>query len=92
MPKVKEPVVVWNVNTEEIDRLGQEIFRRVGPTLEAEHTGRYIAIEPYSGEFFIADRGIEAILAGRAKHPGRVFFLGRIGFRTAVTHKGMLSS
>ena len=84
MPKIKEPVVVWNVNTEEIDRLGQEVFRRVGPTLEAEHKGQYIAIEPYSREYFIASDMMVAIDAGRAKNPGKIFYVGRIGFRAAM--------
>jgi len=88
MPKVEEPPIIWHVNTHDLARRGQAIFERISPLLEAEHRGKFIAIEPDSGDYFIATRGMEAIDTGRAKHPDKLFYLARIGFPAAVIYSG----
>ncbi|MFN0124057.1 MAG: hypothetical protein ACKV2V_26435 [Blastocatellia bacterium] len=55
--------------------------------LEPACIGKFAAIEPDSGEYFVADRMSAAMSQARLKHPDKKFFLVRIGFRTAVTFK-----
>jgi hypothetical protein len=50
-------------------------------SLEPEHNGRFVAIEPDSGRYFLGDTLLEATHAGRAAMPDKQFYLNRIGFR-----------
>ena len=69
----------------EIARRGQEIYdHKLRAQLEATQLGRFVAIEPESGDYFIAQKLDEAIQAARAKHPDRLAYALRVGFATAV--------
>lgn len=82
-----QQVQEWS-DTHEITKRGQKVLEAVSQELEKTDFGRFIAVEVYSGEYFIGDSVIEATRKARARHPGRIFFLGRIGYRTAYTFKG----
>ena len=72
----------------EISKKGQRVLEALAQELATKHFGRFIAIETDSGEYFIGDTVIEATRKAQAKYPGKIFFLGRIGYRTAYTFKG----
>lgn len=57
--------------------------------LESEHTGRFVAIEPESGEYFLGDTFDEAVRAARTKYPSRLSHTIRIGHRAAFHIGGM---
>jgi hypothetical protein len=59
--------------------------------LEAEHRDRYVAIEPDSGEHFLADSFGQAVAAARKAHPDRISFVIHIGHAAAL-HLGGLSN
>lgn len=73
---------------QKISKKGYQIFKALSPELTEKHRGLFIAIEVDSGEYFIGETEMEANQKARAKHPGKVFFLGRIGYPTAYTFKG----
>ena len=75
-------------DTHEIAKRGQGVLEAVSQELEKTHFGRFIAIEVDSGEYFIGDTALEATRKAQARYPGKIFFLGRIGYRTAYTFKG----
>ena len=52
--------------------------------LEPAYIGKFAAIEPDSGDYFVADRMAAAMHKARAAHPDKLFFLVRIGFKAAV--------
>ncbi|MDA1141390.1 MAG: hypothetical protein O3B01_22745 [Planctomycetota bacterium] len=54
-------------------------------SLEAEHRDRYVAIEPESGDFFLADTFDAAVKAARSKYPSRLSHTIRIGHRGAFS-------
>jgi hypothetical protein len=83
MPQVQE-----QPDTYAISQKGQRTFEALSHELEKEQFGRFIAIEVNTGEYFLGETGIEATRKAQAKHPGKIFFLGRIGYRTAYTFKG----
>lgn len=56
--------------------------------LEPEHAGRYVAIEPESGRYFLADTGTEALLEARRVLPESLFYLARVGHAAADTLSG----
>lgn len=55
--------------------------------LEPDCIGKFAAIEPDSGDYFVAGRMSEAMRQARLQHPDKKFFLVRIGFKAAVTFK-----
>ena len=64
------------------------IFESLKSQLEAEQLNRFVAIEPISGEFFVADTMSEAIGQSRERYPDRLVHTFRIGHPAAV-HFGM---
>ena len=77
-----------SLDPQEISQKGQKILDALTQTLVAQHFGRIIAIEADSGEYFLGNTAIEATRKAQAQYPGKIFFLGRIGYRTAYTFKG----
>jgi hypothetical protein len=55
--------------------------------LEPNFIGKFAAIEPDSGNYFVAARMSEAMRQARFRHSDKKFFLIRIGFKTAVAFK-----
>ena len=72
----------------DISRKGQRILETLPQSLKEGNLGRFVAIEVESGDYFVAETALEATRQARAKYPERVFFLGRMGYRTAYTFKG----
>lgn len=56
--------------------------------LEPEHVGRYVAIEPDSGRYFLGDTGTQALLDARQALPESLFYLTRVGHSAADTLSG----
>jgi len=68
---------------------GQRFYdEHLQQSLEPEHTGRYVAIEPCSGRYFLGDTGTEALLDARQALPESLFYLARIGHSAADTLSG----
>ncbi len=53
-------------------------------SLEAEHFGEFVAIEPDSRDAFVAATFIDAALAAKERYPSRKSFVIRIGYEAAV--------
>ena len=54
-------------------------------SLEVEHRDRFVAIEPDSGDYFLADTFDAAVKAARSKYPSRLSHTIRIGHRAAFS-------
>jgi len=52
--------------------------------LTAEHPNEYVAIEPDSGDFFVAGSFGQAVRDARTAHPDRISFVIRIGHDAAI--------
>ena len=75
-------------NTRHIAREGKRLLESIQGQFGEQDHGKFVAIDVDSGEYFLGETAIEATEKARAKHPGKVFYLGRIGYRTAFTFKG----
>ncbi len=53
--------------------------------IEPEHTGRFIAVEPETGRYFLGDTDGEALLAAHEAMPESHFYVKRIGHN--ITHR-----
>ena len=69
------------------DRARRIYDLRLRPALEADHTGRFVAVEPDSGDYFLADTLDAAAAAAQAAHPERQAHVLRVG-HAAVWHIG----
>jgi hypothetical protein len=72
----------------QISKAGKQLFEKLDPELREKYYGKFIAIEVDSGDYFIGERGIDASMKAREKYPDKIFFLGRIGHRTAYKFRG----
>lgn len=71
--------------TQELVRQGEELYeRKLREQLEVAYWGQFVAIEPTSGDFFVARKLDEAIVAARNAHPDRLAYARRIGYPVAV--------
>jgi len=80
--------MVSNIDIWKIGEKGRELFKRISEEHERNYRGKFVAIEVNSGDYFIGDTSIEADKKARGKYPDKVFYLGRIGYRAAVSFKG----
>jgi hypothetical protein len=76
------------VDIRKIGEKGRELFKKISEELERDYRGKFVAIEVDSSDYFIGDTSIEADKKARKKYPDKVFYLGRIGYRAAVSFKG----
>jgi len=72
----------------EIASKGKALFQKLDPALREKYHGKFIAIEVDSGDYFIGERGIDASMQGKEKYPDKLFYVGRIGHRTAIKFRG----
>lgn len=77
-------------STDVADRAKAIYGRRLQAELEAAYPDKYVAIEPDSGQHFLADSFGQAVAAARAAHPDRISFVIRIGHSAAI-HLGGLT-
>ena len=74
-----------------IDRAKALYEARWRQQLEANHFGRFVAIEPESAEYFLADSFSQAVDQAHCAHPNRLSFVLRVGHEAAL-HIGELRS
>jgi hypothetical protein len=67
-----------------IDRAKRIYAERLQAALEADHPGRFVAIEPESGDHFLADTLDAAADAAQAAHPARRSHVMRVGHAAAL--------
>jgi hypothetical protein len=72
-----------------IDRAKRLYADQLQAPLEAQHLGRFVAIEPESGEYFLGDTFDEAVKLASTKYPSRLSHTIRIGHQAAF-HLGEL--
>ena len=82
-------IVDASTTREAIIEQGQQVYdERLKADLERRHRGRFVAIEPFSGDYFLGDTSAEALIAAHGAFPDRRFYLLRIGFDAAHTIGG----
>jgi len=76
--------------TKSIAERAKSIYsERLQRGLEARHRGEYVAIEPDSGEYYVADSFGHAVMTARTAYPDRISFVIRIGHSAAMHLAGM---
>lgn len=73
-----------------IARAKEMYEQRLRADLEANHRDAFVAIEPDSGDCFVAGTFDEAVKLARAKHPAKLSHTIRIG-HAAAFHIGVMN-
>jgi len=66
----------------------KEVSATIKEEMERQHWGKALAIEAKSGDYFLGERGLEAVKEGRKKHPDGLFFISRVGHKAYVSYRG----
>ena len=70
----------------ELTRLGIEFYEKhLKSKLEPEHNGAFVAIEPYSGRYFLDKDSTQVAIKALAELPDKKFFFARVGYK--FSHK-----
>jgi len=78
-------------NSENIAREAKRIYEeQLRTSLEEFHMDEFVAIEPESGEHFLAKSYSDAVAASRAAHSDRIAFVIRVGHEAAI-HIGVMT-
>lgn len=70
---------------------GKHIYRqKYAKKLEPTEKGKIIAIEIESGDSFLGNSTVDAILKAKVKYPNRIFYLMRVGYDAVHSSKGFV--
>lgn len=76
--------------TSAVIRRAKRIYvERLQATMESQHQGRFVAIEPESGDYFLGDTFDDAVRAAGVRHPDRLSHTVRVGHRAAFYVGGL---
>ncbi|MEM9184998.1 MAG: hypothetical protein AAGB00_00710 [Planctomycetota bacterium] len=70
------------------DRAEQLYNAKIKALVEHDSDGKFIAIEPDSGDYFLGDTLSRAVGLARDAHPNRLSHVMRVGHKAAI-HFGM---
>ena len=71
---------------EEIGSKGEGIYQQIKDKLRGKK-GKFVVIHTKTGEYWIGDTPLEADRKAREKYPGEIFYLSRIGYKTAFVKR-----
>ena len=73
------------IDYQKIATEGQQIYDAMKIKYEPSLNGKFLAIDIESKDVYLSDDGAKAVELARAAHPGKVFYVVKIGFETAET-------
>jgi hypothetical protein len=79
LQKLNIPQIDWNKFAEK----GRAIYERLKDQLLPQYKGCFIAIDLETGDYALGKDPMEANQTLRARHPGKIFYLMRVGYRAA---------
>ena len=72
------------LDPDELARRGQDYYERfLRAKLEPAHRGKFLALEVETGDYALGETTVDALDRAEAKHPDSVFYILRVGHRTA---------
>lgn len=80
-------------NEEEFNKKAEEIYKiKYQKRFEADKslTGKIVAIEVESGDYFIGDTILQAGFKARENYPSKQFFFFRVGAKAVYSQKGIV--
>ncbi len=81
-----------NVNIEKIATDGNSIYQTIKTEYEPDAKGKFLAIDIDSTDRFLALTSAEAVIKAQETHPGKVFYVVKVGFDAAETLASLITS
>ncbi|HWP54766.1 MAG TPA: hypothetical protein VN476_11580 [Pyrinomonadaceae bacterium] len=88
MSALLEKIGTSEVEDELVRRARKLYDERLRVLLEPNQRGRYVAIEPNTGRYFLGDTGTAALVDAHTTMPKCIFYLARIGYEAADSLHG----
>jgi hypothetical protein len=88
MSALLENASAAGVEDELVRRSRQLYDRKLRTLLEPSQQGRFVAIEPDTERYFLADTGTAALVEAHKSMPQHKFYLARVGYEAADTLHG----
>lgn len=83
------PTVQHRCTQEEIERIGEEIYRRdIRPKVMPRHKGKFLVLDIETGDYELDADDLAPEKRLRARRPEGVFHVIRVGFKTPYTLGG----
>ena len=79
MSALLEKIGTADTDDELVRRARQLYDQKLRVVLEPTQQGRYVAIEPDTGKYFLGDTGTAALVEAHTSMPTHSFYLARIG-------------
>ncbi len=64
---------------------GAKIYEQIKVKYEPQQRGKFLALEVESKKTYIGNTSAEALESARKEHPGKIFYVVKIGFDVADT-------
>ncbi len=64
---------------------GEKIYQKIKVNFEPKENGKFLAIDIDSQNTYLGSTSAEAVELARQAHPGKVFYVVKIGFDTVET-------
>lgn len=74
----------------EFSKKAEAFYNEIKTELEAEHKGKYVAIDFESKKFWPGDTASEALLKAKAEFPSRLFYLVQVGSPVTFTVQSIM--
>lgn len=69
--------------TEKVIVDGDRVYLQLKDKLESAHKGKYIVLEPETGEYFLGDDELQLVKTAKQKFPDKAFCIKKIGHKAA---------
>lgn len=70
---------------EEFARRAEDYYARaLRAKLEPQHVGKYLVLDVDTGDYELDADEVAALQRAEAKHPDRIFYILRVGYRASV--------
>lgn len=74
-----------SVDIQKISSEGKLLYDSIKTQYEPSQNGNFLAIDIDSKDVYISDDGAKAVELAKAAHPGKVFYVVKVGFESAET-------
>ena len=77
--------LIKKADIQKIAEQGGKIYQKIKVNYDPKENGKFLAIDIDSGEVYLANTSAEAVELAREAHPGKVFYVVKIGYDTVET-------
>lgn len=77
--------LIKKADIQKIAEEGSKIYQKIKVNYEPEKNGKFLAIDVDSNDVYLGNTSAEVVELAREAHPGKVFYVIKIGYNTVET-------